>query len=594
MNCDFSGYVTKNDLLCSDGLTIRKDAFAQQDGNSVPLVWQHDHNDPENLLGSVVLENRPDGVYGYGTFNESPHALAAREAVRHGDINAMSIYANGVRKDAAGNVEHGNIREVSLVLKGANPGAFIDSVRIVHGDQVDLLDDECVIYTGEEFSHADDDTKTSSPSADSSSDDKSSDSEGGKTVGDVFNTLTDEQKNVVYALIGMAIDEGEDDSDESDDSDSSSGQNDNNTAAQSAEDEGETIMHNAFEEKSTAQSGADELLHNEQEVQAIFADARRNGRLSEAVIAHAQSYGIKDIDTLFPDAKAIRNTPDFYKRRTEWVNTVLNGTNHTPWSRIKTMYADITADEARAKGFTLDRNNNKRKLDEIFSVAKRETTPQTIYKKQRLDRDDILDITDFDVVAWMKQEMRIMLDEEVARAVLVGDGRSSGAEDKIRETNIRPIAFDDEMYTIPITLPAKYTTSQLIDLVATSMVDYEGSGSPTLFAEPAFIANMMIDRDQIGHRQYRNRSELADALGVSAIVDVPVMKGVKDDSDNELKMIIVNLRDYTIGSDRGGQVSMFDDFDLDYNQQKYLMETRVSGALTRLKSAVAIFAPKAE
>lgn len=352
-------------------------------------------------------------------------------------------------------------------------------------------------------------------------------------------------------------------------------------------------MHNAFEEQSTVKSGADELLHNEQEVKAIFADARRNGRLSEAVIEHAQSYGIKDIDTLFPDAKAIRNTPDFYKRRTEWVNTVLNGTTHTPWSRIKTMYADITADEARAKGFTLDRNNNKRKMDEIFSVAKRETTPQTIYKKNRLDRDDILDITDFDVVAWMKQEMRIMLDEETARAVLVGDGRSAGAEDKIRETNVRPIAFDDEMYTIPVTLPKSYTTSQLIDLVTTSMVDYEGSGSPTLFAEPAFIAQMMIDRDQIGHRQYRNRSELADALGVSAIVDVPVMKGVKDDAQNELKMIIVNLRDYTIGSDRGGQVSMFDDFDLDYNQQKYLMETRISGALTRLKSAIAIFAPKA-
>lgn len=592
MKCDFSGYVTKNDLLCTDGLTIRKNAFADQNGQTVPLVWQHDHNDPENLLGNVVLENRDDGVYGYGTFNESPHALAAREAVRHGDINAMSIYANGVRKDSRGNVEHGHIREVSLVLKGANPGAFIDEVRLVHGDEVDLLDDECVIYTGEEFSHADgEDTKTSSTSTDSSAGDEPSGSDSGKTVGDVFDSLTEEQKNVVYALIGMALGEGEDGDEDSDESPSD--QNDKETAAQSAENEGESIMHNAFEEQSTVKSGADELLHNEQEVKAIFADARRNGRLSEAVIEHAQSYGIKDIDTLFPDAKAIRNTPDFYKRRTEWVNTVLNGTTHTPWSRIKTMYADITADEARAKGFTLDRNNNKRKLDEVFSVAKRETTPQTIYKKNRLDRDDILDITDFDVVAWMKQEMRIMLDEETARAVLVGDGRSASAEDKIRETNVRPIAFDDEMYTIPVTLPSSYTTSQLIDLVTTSMVDYEGSGSPTLFAEPAFIAQMMIDRDQIGHRQYRNRSELADALGVAGIVDVPVMKGVTDEDQNELKMIIVNLRDYTIGSDRGGQVSMFDDFDLDYNQQKYLMETRISGALTRLKSAIAIFAPKA-
>lgn len=655
MKCDFSGYVTRNDLRCTDGRVIRKNAFADNNGNVVPLVWQHDHSDPENILGNVKLENRPDGVYGYGTFNDSARALAAREAVRHGDIESMSIYANHVRQDDMGNVSHGNIKEVSLVLSGANPGAFIDQVSLVHGDRVDHLDDEAIIYVGDPFSHSDDDADeepsvepepdddqdVAHADGDDSSESSSDDAKSDETVADVWDTFTDEQKNVVYAMIGAVLsgDSGKtieqadaDDTDESDDdtdgktigdvwdslnekqknvayaliasaleddqdegeSDSDeSGQNDNTEAAQSAEDEGDTIMHNAFEQNSAAPSGVDEFLHSD-EMAAVFADARRGGRLSEAVIAHAQNYGIENIDMLFPDARAIRNTPDFYKRRTEWVNTVLNGTSHVPWSRIKSAYADLTEDEARAKGFTLDRNNNKRKMDEIISVAKRETTPQTIYKKQRLDRDDILDITDFDVVAWMKQEMRIMLDEEVARAILVGDGRSAGAEDKIRETNVRPIAFDDEMYTIPVTLPKSYTTSQLIDLVTTSLVDYEGSGSPTLFAEPSFIASMMVDRDQIGHRQYRNRAELADALGVTSIIDVPVMKGAKDSDGNELKALIVNLRDYTVGSDRGGQVSMFDDFDLDYNQQKYLMETRVSGALTRLKSAIAVFAPKSE
>lgn len=653
---DFCGFVTRNDLRCTDGRIIRRDAFADNDGKKVPLVWQHDHNDPENVLGQVVLENRPEGVYGYGTFNDSNRAIAAKEAVRHGDVTSMSIYANHVRQDDMGNVSHGNIKEVSLVLAGANPGAFIDQVSLVHGDTVQYLDDEMVITSGEPFSHTDEDGEPEDQKTDDdiehaedngtddSSDDSSDESESGgnmedlwntfseeqkkavymliaeaavggmddveqsdsdedslvqeddgssdgKTIKDVWDTLDDNQKNLAYAIIGSVLDV--DDSADTDSEDSESDQNDNNnTAAQSAEDEGDTIMHNAFENNNAALSGVDEFMHND-EVSKVFADARHGGRLSEAVIAHAQSYGIKDIDTLFPDARAIRNTPDFYKRRTEWVNTVLNGTSHVPWSRIKTAYADLTPDEARAKGFTLDRDNNKRKLEEIFSVAKRETTPQTIYKKQKLDRDDILDITDFDVVAWMKQEMRIMLDEEIARAILVGDGRSSGSDDKIRETNVRPIAFDDEMYTIPVVLESITDTNQLIDTVTTSLVDYEGSGSPTMFAEPSFIASMMIARNQLGDRQYRNRSELADALGVSSIVDVPVMKGVKDESDNELKMLIVNLRDYTVGSDRGGQISMFDDFDLDYNQQKYLMETRVSGAMTRLKAAIAIFGPAA-
>lgn len=591
MKCDFSGFVTKNDMRCTDGLTIRKNAFAENDNKVVPLVWQHDHNDPENILGQVVLENQPNGVYGYATFNNSPRAEAAKEAVRHGDIVSMSIYANRVQKDSFGNVTHGDIKEVSLVLSGANPGAMIDQVRLVHGDVVDELDDEVIIYTGEEFSHSDEDDRDfqHADDEDSDSDDKS-DSESDETIGDVLDSLTEKQKNVVYALIGTALE--------------STGQNentdnkkDNEDAKQADKNEGETIMHNAFENSKSVDGGelkADELRHDEAEMKAIFADAQRSGRLSDAVIAHAQNYGITNIDTLFPDARAIRNTPDYYKRRTEWVNTVMNGTNHVPWSRIKSVYADLTEDEARAKGYTLDRNNNKRKVDEVISVAKRETTPQTVYKRQRLDRDDILDITDFDVVAWMKQEMRIMLDEELARAFMIGDGRASSSNDKIKETNIRPIAFDDDLYTVKVDIDAAAKPSEIIDAVAMAMVDYEGSGSPTLFAEPKFIATLMTARDSVGNRQYRNRSELVDALGVSGIVEIPVMKGAKDSDGNDLKAIIVNLRDYTVGSDRGGQVSMFDDFDLDFNQQIYLMETRVSGALTRIHSAIAIMSPKGE
>lgn len=590
MKCDFSGFVTKNDMRCTDGLTIRKNAFAENDQKVVPLVWQHDHNDPENILGQVVLENKPNGVYGYATFNGSPRAEAAKEAVRHGDIVSMSIYANRVQKDSFGNVTHGDIKEVSLVLSGANPGAMIDQVRLVHGDVVDELDDEVIIYTGEEFSHSDEDDRDfqHADDEDSDSDDKS-DSESDETIGDVFDSLTEKQKNVVYALIGNALES----TGQNEDTDN---KKDNEDAEQADKNEGETIMHNAFENSKSVDGGelkADELRHDEAEMKAIFADAQRSGRLSDAVIAHAQSYGISNIDTLFPDARAIRNTPDYYKRRTEWVNTVMNGTNHVPWSRIKSVYADLTEDEARAKGYTLDRNSNKRKVDEVISVAKRETTPQTVYKRQRLDRDDILDITDFDVVAWMKQEMRIMLDEELARAFMIGDGRASSSNDKIKETNIRPIAFDDDLYTVKVEIDAAAKPSEIIDAVTMAMVDYEGSGSPTLFAEPKFIATLMTARDSVGNRQYRNRSELVDALGVSGIVEIPVMKGVKDSDGNDLKAIIVNLRDYTVGSDRGGQVSMFDDFDLDFNQQIYLMETRVSGALTRIHSAIAIMSPKA-
>lgn len=581
MNYDFSGYATKNGVRCTDGRTIMKDAFIDNDGSKVPLVWQHDHSDPSNILGYCMLENRPDGVYAYGVFNDTPAAIDAKAAVRHGDINAMSIYANHV-KQQSGLVQHGNIREVSLVLSGANPGAFIDNVSIAHDDEIDTLNDELIIFSGEEFAHADTDNAPSSTGKEKTMAETTNTEqkdEENATVQDVLDSLTPIQQKVVYALIGMAaegdLDDGADDNDE------------DANVQQAERDYG---MYNAFEgNESNEIRHANEFISDE--LDAVFEDAKRNGRLSDSVIRHAQDYGIQNIDVLFPDAQAIRNTPDFYGRRTEWVNSVLNGTSHVPFSRIKSMYADITADEARARGYTLDREHNKRKIDEVFNVLKRVTTPQTVYKKQKLDRDDIIDITSFDVVAWLKQEMRIMLDEEIARAVLVGDGRDVSDESKIRTDSIRPIAFDDDLYTIKVSVDDITDVTKMIDSITTAQVDYRGSGTPTFFASPSMIAQMMTQRDQLGHRMYRNRSDLAAELGVSAIVDVPILDQAKDDTGHPVLGLIGNLKDYTIGADRGGNVSMFDDFDIDFNQQKYLMETRCSGALTLPKSFITILGP---
>lgn len=574
MKYDFSGYATRNGIRCSDGRTIMKDAFIENDGTTVPLVWQHDHSDPSNILGHCKLENRPDGVYAFGVFNDTPAARDAKMAVRHGDINAMSIYANHVKQES-GLVQHGNIREVSLVLSGANPGAFIDNVTIAHGDEVATLDDEVIIFSGQEFAHADskEDTKEKeAPMAEETTGTKNNKSEEDMTVQDVLDTLTPIQQKVVYALIGMAA-EGD-------------------SGEEVEQSEGDYGMYNAFESnEDTEIRHADEFVH--EELDAVFADARRNGRLSDSVISHAQNYGITNIDVLFPDAQAIRNTPDFYGRRTEWVNSVLNNTQHVPFSRIKSMYADITADEARARGYTLDRNNNKRKIEEVFNVLKRVTTPQTVYKKQKLDRDDIIDITSFDVVAWLKQEMRIMLDEEIARAVLVGDGRPVSDESKIRTDSIRPIAFDDDVYTIKVEVADVNDVTAMIDQVTQAQVNYRGSGSPTFFASPSLVAKMMTQRDQLNHRMYSTRNDLASELSVSNIVDVPILDTAKSTEGKPVLGIIGNLKDYTIGADRGGNVSMFDDFDIDFNQQKYLMETRCSGAITLPKSFIAIMGPKA-
>ena len=632
MKSDFSGYATKNNIRCSDGRTIMHNAFAEQDGDVVPLVWQHDHNSPDNVLGHALLENRDDGVYCYGVFNDTPTAKQAKELVSHGDINSLSIYANHLSQNG-GNVEHGVIREVSLVLAGANPGAMIDNVAVQHSDgNVDELDDEAVIYSGEELNHSDifdivqmDDEYEPEYEDDISHADGSDEDSDGETIQDVFDTLTDKQKNVVYALIGMALnknssgdmehaDSDEDSEDETIQDvfdtltdkqknvvyaliglaiDNATGNKENNTAEHSAF-EGDAM--NIFEKNGMAASTADYVSHEDQEAFMTAVAKENPTSFKDFAIAHAQDYGIKDIGILFPDAKAVENQPELYKRDTEWVSTVLNGTRHTPFSRIKSYYADLTEDTARAKGFTLDRDKNNRKMDEIFKVAKRQTTPTTIYKKQKLDRDDIIDITDFSVVNFLMSEMKVMLDEEAARAVLIGDGRSASAEDHINTENIRPIVGDDEMYVIySVATTADEDMTAFVDRVRTSKTGYLGSGTPTMFISPSKHGQLMVQRDKVGRRLYDTDASLAAAMGVSAIVEVPLFENLVDPKkpDNNVDALIVNLRDYTIGTDNGGAVTSFEDFDIDYNQKRYLMETRMSGALTKLKSAIVIESPKA-
>lgn len=591
MKSDFSGYATKNDIRCSDGRVIRNGAFEDCDGDTVPLVFQHDHSSPSNLLGNVVLENRNDGVYCYGFFNDSEEAQNAKEAVRHGDINALSIYANHVKQNG-NDVIHGSIKEVSLVLAGANPGAFIDNVTIAHGDSVDELEDEVIIYNDEtiahgefagdpsnvfdfgEVEHADEEDDRDDMSDDTDDDDDEDD------VATVIDSLTPKQKEVVYGLVGLALQEGTEEADDSSD-------DTNDKPVEHSADEGDTM--NIFDKNESATFAADATIsHEDQTAFLKAAETDASGSFKRFAIAHAQDYGIKNIDILFPDAKAVRNEPDLYKRDTEWVATVLSSTHHVPFSRIKTLWADITADEARAKGFTLDRDNNHRKMDEIIKVAKRQTTPTTIYKKQKLDRDDILDITDFQVVNWLMREMRIMLDEEIARAILIGDGRNVSAEDHINTESIRPIVADDDLYVIHSKGNADETSMQLVDRIRLSKVGYMGSGELTAFMTPALHAQLMIQRDQMGHRLYDTDASLASELGVSRIIEVPIMENFKDTKGNLVQAILVNLRDYSCGTDRGGEITSFDDFDIDYNQQKYLMETRMSGALTKPKSAIVI------
>lgn len=574
MEYDFSGWATRNNIRCSDGRTILKDAFKHNDGQMVPLVWNHDHNDPLNVLGHALLENRDEGVYAYCTFNDTDAGRNAKALVEHGDVTALSIYANQLKQQGP-NVLHGAIREVSLVLAGANPGAFIDSI-IRHGEE---SDEEAIIYTGENLvlehsqhtivndKNLDAIKDNFTPPSGDKKDEKGE--KGEKTVQDVFDTLNEEQKTVVYALIGQALD--------------GSNQNENN------EKEGnDNMKHNVFDQDQKEKENV--LSHADME--NIISEGKRYGSLKDSFLAHAAQYGIDQIDFLFPDAKNVTNQPDFIKRDDSYVQKVLRGVHHTPFSRIKSTHANITADEARAKGYI----KGHLKKEEVFTLLKRTTTPTTIYKKQKMDRDDIVDITDFDVVAYIKAEMRMMLDEEIARAILVGDGRSTASDDKINEQNIRPIAKDDDLYTIKatVTAAAKATEDEIakafIRSVIKSRKEYKGSGSPTLFTTEDMLTNCLLLEDNNGRIIYDSVDKLATTLRVKEIVPVEVMEGVTRKADTKtlsLMAILVNLNDYYVGADKGGAINMFDDFDIDYNQEKYLIETRISGALVKPYSAIA-------
>lgn len=557
---DFSGWATRANLKCSDGRVIMKDAFKDNDGKRVPLVWNHQHNDPEQVLGHADLENRVDGVYAYCTFNDSESGKTAKLLVQHGDITGLSIYANQLKQDMS-SVIHGNIREVSLVLAGANPGAFIDSV-VMHGDGTD---EEAVIYSGEDITlyHADKEEEPDSDAEDSKKSNKE------KTIGDVLNELTEEQKKVVYALIGKVLEDTKNNKKEGDD---------------------EEMKQNVFDMDEKQDSA---LTHDAMET--IIGDAKRYGSMKESFLAHADDYGIENVEYLFPEAKSLNTPPDFIKRGDGWVSKVMGGVHHTPFSRIKSMFADITADEARAKGYI----KGNLKKEEVFSLLKRTTTPTTIYKKQKMDRDDVVDITDFDVIAWLKSEMRMMLDEEIARAILVGDGRLASSDDKINEQNIRPIWKDEDLYTIKslVTVPSGGNLAEeFIDQSVRAMKDYKGSGSPVAFMTEEMLTECLLLKDTNKHRLYKNAEEVATAMRVSSIVTVPVMEGLTRTSGSdtlELKALIVNLNDYNVGADKGGAINMFDDFDIDYNQQKYLIETRCSGALIKPYSAIALEVKKA-
>lgn len=576
MKYDFSGWATRNNIKCSDGRTILKDAFKQHDGQTVPLVWNHQHNESANVLGHAVLENRDEGVYAYCTFNDTEAGKNAKLLVEHGDVTALSIYANQLKQKGS-NVMHGTIREVSLVLAGANPGAFIDSV-IRHGE---FCEDEAVIYTGEELTlqHADDpsDKEDKVDEKGKKGDDEVDNNE--KTIQDVFDTLNEEQKNVVYALIGQALEDKSM-------AQSAIEENENNIEEDGGEQE---MKHNVFEGRETENNNV--LSHDAMDT--ILKDAKRYGSLKESFLAHADDYGIKDIEWLFPDAKNVNTPPDFIKRDDSYVQKVMRGVHHVPFSRIKSMFADITADQARAKGYI----KGNLKKEEVFTLLKRTTTPTTIYKKQKLDRDDVVDITDFDVVAWLKMEMRMMLDEEIARAILVGDGRSSSDDDKINEMNIRPISRDEDLYCVkaPVAVAAAATEDEIakafIRTVIKSRKEYKGSGSPTLFTTEDIITNCLLLEDKNGRVIYDTVDKLATALRVKEIVPVEVMENAKtmvNKVEKPLMAIMVNLVDYYVGADKGGAINMFDDFDIDYNQQKYLMETRCSGALVKPFSAIAV------
>jgi hypothetical protein len=582
---DFSGYATKAGLKCSDGRTITPDAFKHQDKETVPLVWQHGHNEPGNVLGHAVLEHREDGVYAYGFFNDSDQAKNAKTLVQHKDIKSLSIYANQLTEKAK-QVLHGFIREVSLVLSGANPGALIDNITLAHADgEMVTLEDEAIIFTGLELHHGEgESSETTDSKAEHSADDP--------TVQEIYDSMTDDQKEVVHYMVGTALESAkrtlkqssDDDKDETTDTKEEESKevvhNENN------EEKGRRMTRNVFEQSGTKKEEERHVLSHDA-IKGIVEDAHRMGSLKEAVEAYALKHGIENIDVLFPDARSVTDTPEFDQRRVEWVSGVINGTKHSPFSRIKSIVADITFDEARALGYI----KGNLKKEEFFGVSKRTTTPSTVYKKQKLDRDDIIDITDFDVVAWLKAEMRMMLDEELARAVLIGDGRDVADEDKIKDpmgapegAGIRSILYDHDLYVATVTVDDTADAPEVVDGITSALQYYKGSGSPTFYTTLPTLTSLLTARDPQANRRYWSTpAELASEIGVSNIVTVEVMEGEVD-----LIGIIVNLKDYTIGADKGGEINFFDDFDIDYNQYKYLYETRISGALTKIRSAMVV------
>lgn len=605
---DFCGWASKNDLLCSDGRTIRRGAFASDDGKKVPMVYQHQHTSIDNVLGHAILENRDEGMYAYCYLNESDTGKMAKELVRHGDICAMSIYANKL-KQIGNDVVHGEIKEVSLVLAAANPGAAIESVVLEHSDG--STEEEAIIYSGEDtqykiLSHAETPTQTSSDKTvndilngmseakknvlyymlakvsetdeEAEDDDVIEDSDirhadvsGGRTIQDIFDTFTSDEKKVAFYLIGKAIEES-----------GSMEQSDIPNIDDESE-ENETMKHNVFENN---QVDNDETVLSHAEIEEIFRDTKQYGTLKNSALAH----GVTNIEYLFPDAKTVTPTPELIKRNDDWVSKVMGSVHRTPFSRIKSTAANLTEEDARAKGYM----KGKLKKDEVFSLLKRTTEPTTIYKKQKLDRDDVVDITDFDVVAWIKSEMRMMLNEEIARAILIGDGRLTSSDDKIPEDHIRPVAFDSELYTVPVevTVAAQATDDDKAKAIIRSIIkgrkEYKGSGNPVMYTTEDTLTDMLLMEDKMGRVVYDSVTKLATALRVSEIVTVPVMEGLKDSENNAVIAVIVNLADYNVGADRGGEVNMFDDFDIDYNAMKYLIETRCSGALTKPYSALAV------
>lgn len=570
---DFSGYATKANTKCYDGLTIAPNAFADDNGRKVPVVWNHNHSGPEYVLGHALLQNRRDGVYAYVKMNDTPSGQTALEAVRSGDIDAMSIFANGLKK-AGQTVMHGVIRELSLVLAGCNPGALIDEI-VAHGADSDGEGGEAFIYTdgGLSLKHGlDPDDNPLNEEDDEMA------KEGGKTLEEVVDTMNDEQKEALYALVGMAKNDlDEDDDPEEDDYDEEDDEDDYDDY-----DEEDDMKHNVFD--NDPKQGV--LRHSMDEINAAIADGKSCGSMKDAFIAH----GIEDVEWLFPEDHLLDTPPRIIDNDQSWVSKVMSGVHHIPFSRVKSMAADLTEEDARAKGYI--KGNFKK--EQVFSLLKRSTAPTTVYKKQKMDRDDVADITGFDVIAWLKQEMRVKLNEELARAYLIGDGRLSSSDDKINEGNIRPIYNDDDLFTIKVQVEtaAGDDTATKLDKMMTAVLkarkNYKGAGNPTFYTTEDILTDLRLMKDKIGHRLYKNDAEVAEALRVKEIVTVPQMENMKGVNGGEFVGLIVNLADYTVGADKGGAVNMFDDFDIDYNQQKYLIETRCSGAMTTPFGAMAI------